>query len=263
MVLQQQLTLHCIQQIGHAPVIYCFPIREQRSSNFSEIFNICDDSSSNNNNNSNCAPFVRFCSSGENPNDILYDVVGPLGFGLLLLSFGSTLFLYKLGNYYTMYKWSNTLFRCYSIVHFALLFDFLRNNKTLEDPNLKSKLTKILTKTIRKNPKIIDQKDPLHGGTLMHAALDGDHYGTLEMMLKLGGDFYSKDRYQGSILSYVTQRFSRSREARDALNGASDLLNPRLRFGAEKQVSISSTIYNRLGQCSARQALYCGGPRTF
>ncbi len=189
------------KQIGNAPLIYCFPIRNQRSSNFSDNFNICDDDNNSNDNNSssNCASFVRFCSIGEGPNDILYRVVGPLGFGLIFISLGSAIILHKLGNYYTMYMWSKKILHCYSIVHFSLLFDFLRNNKTLEDQALKSKLTKILTKAIRKNPKVIDQKDPLHGGTLMNAALDGDHFKTLEMMMKLGGDFYSQDRYQVSI----------------------------------------------------------------
>ncbi len=78
-----------------------------------------------------------------------------------------------------MYKWSKSV--CFPIIHFALLQDLLRNPQGTEE--ITAKLNEILDIAFKKDLTIFQQKDPVDGETLLHAALEGDLY---EVVKKIG-----------------------------------------------------------------------------
>ncbi len=93
------------------PIIHCFDstnISMIGSSNrsFYSMIKICH-------NNELCLPVQRLCAESELPSDFFNFTVGPLGLSLLALSLLASACLQQLGNYQTMYKWSNWAF-CFS-----------------------------------------------------------------------------------------------------------------------------------------------------
>jgi hypothetical protein len=163
------------------PIIHCSNstnISMIGSSNrsFFDMIKICH-------NNELCLPVQRVCSESELPSDFFNFTVGPLGLSLLALSLLASACLQQLGNYHTMYKWSNWIF-CFSpIVHFSMLQDYLRHPQASN--NVDITLSQLSELTLKRIKLMFHQKDPLHGDTLLHSAIEGEQYEVLQNILYL------------------------------------------------------------------------------
>jgi hypothetical protein len=163
------------------PIIHCFDSTNTSmigSSNrsFYSMIKICH-------NNELCFPVQRLCSESELPSDFFNFTVGPFGLSLLALSLLASSCLQQLGNYQTMYKWSKWVF-CFSpIVHFSMLQDYLRHPQ--KSNNVDITLSQLTELTLQRIKHMSYQKDPLHGDTLLHSAVEGEQYEVLQKILHL------------------------------------------------------------------------------
>jgi len=69
-------------------------------------------------------PILRICDDLEKPQDLFF-IVGLVVEGMLLISFLSAIFLFYMGNYYTVYKFSKKVFCGFPIIHPVLLQDIV------------------------------------------------------------------------------------------------------------------------------------------
>jgi len=166
-------------------------------------FSLCQDKE-------HCRKVIRICSKDESPNDIYFQIASPVAFSLLVVSFLSSICLQLLGSYHVMYRWSKIIFCKKPIVNFILLHDFMRNFKTM-NPSLKDEMQIIFDQVIETEKSTINQKDPLHGESLLHAVYEGKCYDEdlfiyLEKMMILEGDFYLRNIYSENIYDSLLNR---------------------------------------------------------
>ena len=164
---------HCFQNLSHSHNL-------TEENNIFKLMKIC---------NENCRPIQRQCSENEIPTDLLFEVVGPIGLGLLCLSFVASVCLQVLGNYRVMHDWSKKMFCGHPITHFSFLNDALRKN-------LEKKDMKEIMDIIRDSKESIKLKDPLYGQTLVDALIDNDadKFDYLNEMVRLNANFYIQNR---------------------------------------------------------------------
>ena len=115
---------------------------------------------------------VRICSNEENPSDLFTHTIGPVIIGLLSLSFLSSIFLYVVSNYLSMYKLSRKVFNNFPIIHTSLIHDYLRNFGKLSQ-TLRGELPEIFSFAITFEKKVLFQQDRF-GETALHVALSNN-----------------------------------------------------------------------------------------
>lgn len=160
----------------------------------SSIFLICQEE---------CLPVIKTCCTSDS---ISSDLVGLVWLTCILMVYSifACLVLQKLGNYYTMYKWSKYVFCCCPpIIHTSLLHDYMRNMKTLENMD---DFYPVVEKYVLSDKDIINEKDHLFGETCLHAALDGGLYELMQKMIKVGGDVYIENKYEENVKDLLEKK---------------------------------------------------------
>ncbi len=107
-----------------------------------------------------------------------------------------------LGNYYKMYLWSKSVFCCCPIVHASFLQDSIINNST--------HILEHFEEIIKLDHDIINRKDPLHGETLLMAAVKANSFDVLKKMVPLKGDLLIKNSYGESFFNMMEFELSES-----------------------------------------------------
>ena len=183
-----------------APLSYCFeesnidkePQMLYLKEQFWHIFNIC-------NGNDACFAIQRICPENENSTDIFNQVLGPIGFLLIILSLASSLCLQFLGDYKTMYEFSKSSFCCCIIAPFNFFHEMLRRPD--EQGKSQTEIEELLYKMVEKDEILLKQKDPLYGETLLHAVFEGNSIELLEKMLDLNADFYIENIFGQTVFA--------------------------------------------------------------
>jgi hypothetical protein len=173
---------------SNPPILHCFKNLTNASdfqnvteeTNIFHLITLCSE---------HCRPIHRQCSENENPTDLLFNVVGPIGLSLLCLSFFASICLQVLGNYRVMYDWSKKIFCGHPVTHFSFLNDALRKN--LEDNDMHN-----IMNIIQHSKDKINIKDPLYGQTLVDAliygnTIDDEIFVYLKELFRLQANFYS------------------------------------------------------------------------
>jgi hypothetical protein len=117
---------------------------------------------------------VRICSNEENPSDLFTHTIGPAIIGLLLLSSLSSISLFVLSNYLSLYKLSKTVFANFPIIHTSLIHDYLRNYNKLSQ-TLRGELPEVFSFATTFEKKVLLQQDRF-GETALHVALSTNLY---------------------------------------------------------------------------------------
>ncbi len=157
-----------------------------------------------------CLPIVRICSKDEEPFDSLKFVIG-IGFLFLVLSWISSLCLFQLGSYYTLYKWS-----CRSIKHSNLFHDILKKCETVSGENnyttsvLKDELFQILRSIAASEADIFCKHETLFGNTGLHTAAQFMMFDFLIEMIELGfaTSFDRENKAGKSVRTLLTETVS-------------------------------------------------------
>ncbi len=105
---------HCIVKQGYH--------LDDKKINFTELsyFNFIRIVSSN----ESSLNIQRICLENENPTDLFFHYVGPMGFFLLFVSFLASFVLQRLGHYYTLFKWSKMC--CFKPIDTSMLVENYR-----------------------------------------------------------------------------------------------------------------------------------------
>lgn len=117
---------------------------------------------------------VRICANEENPIDLFTHTIGPAIIGLLFLSFLSSILLFILSNYLSMYKLSKKIFTNFPIIHTSLIHDYLRNFSKLSQ-TLRGELPEVFSFAITFEKKVLLQQDRF-GETALHVAYSNNLY---------------------------------------------------------------------------------------
>ncbi len=197
----------------------------------SEIFKIC-------NNYEECQPAIRICSENESTSDILWNVLIPLGIGLLSISCIAALILQNLGNHYTFLK---LLIKSCSIEtnNFANAFYAFLKNRHLLEKNIQNELLQQMEtavviseekkEAVRTIFDIIDQetltaanervlmtnlslltfttnKRSVWNFPMMHKAVEENNFTWFSFLIALGGECGAKNGINISSINMLREK---------------------------------------------------------
>ena len=155
-------------------------------------------------------------SEMENPKDFFDQVVVPLGFILIIISFTASVFLHYLGNYYTMFQWSRIILCGRPIVTASLLQDLIRNSP--------EKISPVISYVLKNNRNILSYMDNTHGDTLMNTAAMANSFKLLKVMIKHGANCFTKNEGDKNILDLLESKMKESHDKEEKEN-CLDILN--------------------------------------